>query len=579
MQKHFDILSNINRNDVVQHPAYNTIHNLYCHRSYTSIHICSVIDQDGNEQRDYTFFYCSQCQKWLKMSNTVGNVQSHIKALHPNLLPIPDSPSLTPKEVIRNAQKFILLNGLPFSYVEDKYFSALCPGIGSRKKISILCEQKAKIVKEEIKRQLRSASNIWLTFDEWTDPQMQSYLGITVLCMIGNNYLSFCISHKPLITQEKESGFLASVINEALDFYSIEGKVNGCVTDNASVMKATARALNIPWHPCFCHLINLIVGDFINAAHANIDYLSTLQKTLCASTKWISYLQSCKSPLLSLPSYTVTRWYSIYNLLKNAITLQPFIESFAIEQGWSTEIPYGFFQRLEEIINVIATARNAIMQLESDSFGTISKVIDCFRMIYKSVEDLDEDIWKYEIDVFKKSYNKHFEKVFEQYYDTLLICARLNPQSITSTSLTSKEQAQADKLLIDLENKNDSPSSSQDTSPKKKEGKYGISFKDFLSLKRTVTTCSEHAQYLSLARGRHDSDDILEFWLLNMSTLPKLTAIAFQYLSSPASNTASERGFSKAKKIVIPHRIALKKSKVEDSIIIACNKAISETIL
>lgn len=64
-----------------------------------------------------------------------------------------------------------------------------------------------------------------------------------------------------------------------------------------------------------------------------------------------------------------------------------------------------------------------------------------------------------------------------------------------------------------------------------------------------------------------------------MSTLPKLTAIAFQYLSSPASNTASERGFSKAKKIVNPHRIALKKSKVEDSIIIACNKAISETIL
>lgn len=98
------------------------------------------------------------------------------------------------------------------------------------------------------------------------------------------------------------------------------------------------------------------------------------------------------------------------------------------------------------LINAIAT-RNAMMTLESDKFGTISKVIDCFTMLKTTVDSLDDAIWEDEKSVFYESYVDLYETVYDTNKGILLIASRLNPFVMSGTSIPPEDQRHADNLI------------------------------------------------------------------------------------------------------------------------------------
>lgn len=574
MLQKFRNKSTLSPDEVTPHPEQIDIYAFYAYEKYSIILMASTMNQE-KETISTNFFYCTICKKWLKFSGTSGNINSHIKSLHLNLIQPEEMKPLSRAEALQHARKFILMKCLPFSVVNDQHFAALIPGLGTRKNMADLCTKTAGIIRHEMKARLQKSEHIWISFDAWSDPQLQTYLGINALCMYNMAYSNFMIAHKPLISQEKDAGFLSAVIHEVLEEYQIDKKVEGCVTDNANVMKAVASALEIQRRPCYCHLMNLIIRDFIDASQSKIGFLTVMQKTLSCSSKWQSFIMTSKANVLSLPSYTQTRWYSIFSLIKNSILLQPYIETFYSKYNLG-DIPNNFFDYLSEIVKVIGTARNAMMILESDSFGTISKVIACFRMLKDSLNELDRYVWEYEIDVFNMSYDKYWERNYKKYKDELLICSILNPRTLNTSAITEEEKAYAKKVLTDMEINSFSESVTNPTQTiDANNHQFGMSFQDFLAKRTNTTTKSELAHYLVSNCSEH-ADHLDDFWNLHRASLPKLASIAFKYLSIPASSSASERCFSKAKNLVPAKRLAMKKSRIEDSVIIAANPTIAE---
>lgn len=69
------------------------------------------------------------------MSNTICNINSHIKYVHPDTLVPHEMEMITEQERAAYGRKYILLNGLPFATAENKYFIKLYPSVGSRKSL------------------------------------------------------------------------------------------------------------------------------------------------------------------------------------------------------------------------------------------------------------------------------------------------------------------------------------------------------------------------------------------------------------------------------------------------------------
>lgn len=69
------------------------------------------------------------------MSNTICNINSYIKCVHPDTLVPHEMEKITEQEEAVYGRNYILLNGLPFATAENKYFIKLYPSAGSRKSL------------------------------------------------------------------------------------------------------------------------------------------------------------------------------------------------------------------------------------------------------------------------------------------------------------------------------------------------------------------------------------------------------------------------------------------------------------
>ena len=202
----------------------------------------------------------------------------------------------------------------------------------------------------------------------------------------------------------------------------INSPILGLVTDTTNLMPAVADILKVKWGRCYCHVMNLLVQDFLEACNNKLEYLFQIQRTLGSSVVFHNYLVSQKSTITSLPSITSTRWYSIFKLMMNFVILQPHIQAYLTNNhNYSIGFPPNeYFKTITYLMEVFGTAKNVMKTMESDDFGSLSYVIDSFRLLYLSVQRLPDDFlieknkfgeafsirW---IDIFKGEEKKHFK--------------------------------------------------------------------------------------------------------------------------------------------------------------------------
>lgn len=587
MKNHFQHDSDVPLAEVIQHP--NPELTVYGYKKFDKAEciLVPIISLEDTTKVCTQYYYCTVCKgNWKKISGTIGNINHHLQSKHPNLNQLQADIQLSHADQVKFAKRFVLLNGLPFSMIEDENFSKLCPGVGTRKALSEKCTSVAIQLRSVIKNKLHSANHIWVTFDEWSDSATQEYLGVHFFGLFINRVDHYCGALQPLVRTNLDADYLCIVLSDIFEEYGITNKIKGFVTDSAPVMKATAERFgdDIKWIPCFCHIMNNIMGKFITASEGKLSHLFLIQRSLGSSSLFHNYVIDARMKVSSLPSYTYTRWYSMYKLLRNTLILKEQIKDFIPEHNRRhsanpIELPGDdFFHELEMLINVIATARNAMMTLESDKFGTISKVIDCFTMLKTTVDSLDDAIWEDEKSVFYESYVDLYETVYDTNKDILLIASRLNPFVMSGTSIPLEDQRHADNLISEkLAERRQANTQPQAVIRPRQQ--FGVSLEVFSASQARPVNSNELVQYLTLIpNGVHDGD-VFHFWIEKANLFPNLASIAREYLVIPATSGASERDFSKAKRTASVRRLAMKRNKVSDAVIIAANPELASSYI
>ena len=288
-----------------------------------------VVPVTLNGNVDAEYFYCRICKKWLCIRSSSGNLYKHLRRKHPDMIPDDgEEKSFSTEEIIAAAKRFILLNGLPFSLVDDPNFKILCPYL-ERHQLSHYATTLSSLIQENLRGYLQAAIMIYLSVDEWTSISNQPFLGINAYCLFNDSYEVFTLDHKMLINEHNPAEIIAYEIYQTIQDYGIEEQYQGFVSDTTPLMPATneclRQAIESTWHPCFCHIINLFLNHAVSAAESLIKPMFQVQKYVARSHAFHNYLESTDSSCKSLPSYTPTRWYSLYRMMKNFIGLELYI--------------------------------------------------------------------------------------------------------------------------------------------------------------------------------------------------------------------------------------------------------------
>ena len=590
MRIHFSKQSNIQPDAVGNHPKDVIIESLATIPNYEYI-VMPLTKNISNETiLEEKYFFCFKCRKWLKASGTFGNIKSHLRGVHHEMISQSSIKELSPIQKALHAKRFILLNGLPFSLIESPDIQALAPEAGSRKKISIQCTSVAEDVRREIKnRYINGTNGHWLIIDEWTDKTMQKFLGVHASILTNTcDYECVCLAHQPLSEIHCDTPYISGVINEICNVLLPASKTLGIVSDTTNLMPAIASCLKVEWAPCYCHVMNLLLQDFVDACTPKLQCMLQIQRSLGSSQVFHNYLVQQNAKITSLPSYTITRWYSLFKLMKNFLALKNEIQSY-LQSNRSNAIGVPkdeYFQIIGELIKVFGTARNVMGNMESDNFGSLSCVIDSFRLLNLSVYRLPE-YFNPEKQRFNESFVQRWTNGLGlKEKETLLVAAWLNPFQMINSSLTYEERVKADNIIKRMINENSNSLNQPSDIPQMQQvedTQYGYTYSAFAN--QNQGQVPENVRYaklinqMELSSAQKSENILYAFWKANRGLYPSLFHIAMKTFLRPASSAMAERAFSKAKKALGLHRSSIKSSKFADSMMIIANPNIASSMI
>jgi len=126
-----------------------------------------------NGKINSSHFFCSKCKKWKFLNASIANSKRHIdnhkKKDHPNIgeslskhyqgITHMDSESIN-KYIMKQIKCFVLLNGYPFSTIEDAFLKTICSNLPSREQFSKEVESISNMVEEKLEKAYYRCSSL-----------------------------------------------------------------------------------------------------------------------------------------------------------------------------------------------------------------------------------------------------------------------------------------------------------------------------------------------------------------------------------------------------------------------------------
>jgi hypothetical protein len=167
---------------------------------------------------------------------------------------------------------------------------------------------------------------------------------------------------------------LAECVRQVLSKYDIDENVQFIVTDTTRVMPAMVKETDKNRSPCWGHIYNLILSKIVDALRS--ECLDELFQFTAHSTHWRKLVSNAtKDKTSALPTYTVTRWHSLWKLLDNAQKIKDKVNQWLVEEK-REPISGGTSVRLAELLTIVSRFKNATDDIKRDMFGTLSYVYD-----------------------------------------------------------------------------------------------------------------------------------------------------------------------------------------------------------
>ena len=444
------------------------------------------------------------------------------------------------------------------------------------KKLKLVQEYRSSIalsIRNTIKIRLCQSSSICLVFDEWTDEASRPYLGISAHSLSPNLNTTYILDHINLTCIHNKTDVIATIIEEFVNRYGISQKIKCCVTDTARLMISVVDTLGYIWSPCYCHIFTNLLGRVIRGIEDDLQPLFDLQASLSHSTCFKNYCINKKLRITSLPSYTKTRFYSLFKLLRNFHEIRESINDFLHDEKREL-FDVHLFPKLDILLEFVGTVRHCSLIMEENTFGSISHVIPSLKLIKECVANQTE--YQEMVSSYDEAISELWDSYFEPNKITLLVSTRLNPYLPHEIILDDDDIIAADQF-IRTHYENHRSERNQYVLRSRTERSYGLSMEFF---RKQSTNNDEFCEYLKISSNLKDTNGNLhQFWVENSKKFPKLSKLAFDYLQIPASNASAERQFSKAKKIVTMRRLAMSGERVGDSVMVAGNYDISKDLI
>ncbi len=240
----------------------------------------------------------------------------------------------------------------------------------------------ANEVQAEASTALKKASSVVITTDGWTSKATENFIALTGHFILGNKFQSVTIGVEKL-TDQTAAGHVTAIKNILSKHEGLLPKVHTMISDNAEVMKCTARLLKLFWFGCFPHTLNLVVKDGLKIVEcatllSSVRELSShFKRSSKASERLREVQKNLKIPQHRIIRDVETRWSSTCNMLQRFLEQNSAIQVVCGEHGYEFNCPAGSeVQELRKLREILEPFREVTTCMSSETNVTASSVFD-----------------------------------------------------------------------------------------------------------------------------------------------------------------------------------------------------------
>ena len=584
---------------------------------------------------DFRMFYCTICGGWKKVSTSVAHIRVHFRSLSHDEDRYREEHEFS-RRVGERLQKgvilFLLQNGLPFELVEDDQLQVV-PNLPCRQRLKCIATLTARKILAILRSILQEVEYCTISIDEWADLKKDRYLGISCHTMVNGHLKAFTLRHLPINDAISHDGRdhisamdLANLVECVTKDFLIAEKTLLVVTDNARIMSAAVTCLNdqrltkhlppVMWGCCVCHVVNLLLSDFVGIIVRDVGPVIQLQQKLMSSEVFQAFLTRRNSAVTRIPSYCSVRWYSLFSLFQGMKKCKDYILDYYVTENLGP-IDAGIWETIEDVLPVLDVIKRSVKALEGENYATICYVLMAFDEVRKAIHSLLAKGAKYRETVEKadKCYSSRLAEMRKTWSPFLEVGCYLHPGLNHALYLTEGDMEKVRTFLqqdsewvkltllsavhqlsntatVTRSRVQTSYTSSiddsgvrvsiTDTARAQTNSKKGTALSDLMNLAvqhqdttqaRVATIRDEMNAYSGLLQPGADPE---QFWETNASQLPRLSAVARKVMAVIPSSASCERTFSISKRIEGLHRAHMNRKVFEEQVIICSNSAISE---
>lgn len=299
----------------------------------------------------------------------------------------------------------------PFSLVEDKGFrkfvASLNPAyqLPSRKHISnVMLDAAFRKCEVEVREKFLVTKSACLTVDCWTSRAQEGYFAVTAHYINNNFELESVLLQCRVLPGPHTAINISEDLERILAEWKLEGKVRLVISDNASNMKSSIKALKLKHFGCFAHTLNLVAKSALALPEVETFLLklkviiSHFRRSTTATEKLLRYqIQNGTAQPKKLMIDVATRWNSTFYMLERALILREALTStLAILGSTSGQSPPSItsdeWRLCRDLCKVLKPLEEVTVQISGEQYLTGSLVIIFSRTlnrIYQSVFPTD----------------------------------------------------------------------------------------------------------------------------------------------------------------------------------------------
>ncbi|GFR88462.1 zinc finger BED domain-containing protein 4 [Elysia marginata] len=501
------------------------------------------------------------------------------------------SDSLRKQELDARVLDLVTVDMMPLSVVEDSGFRRLVTALDPRYEIVSKKRLNSEVLparyqeeKARLRSMLQEVKHVSIATDCWKSRAAESFITVTVHFITKDWQLQSRVLSTMALQAPHTADNLSSTLRDVFAEWGISDKVTTCVTDNAANIALAVEKLKLRHQPCFAHTLNLAVKESIRKTAdvlAAINRLKALVAFFHHSTIGTNHLKDAHrnshSAFRKLKRELETRWNSTYEMIESYLDQHDQVTQALCLSGKQTMcITTDELDVLRKAMATLEPFYEATVELSSERHTTVAKVIPLVDILKEMVSSDDSPLAV----LLHQQLQERFKTVDRRphLHCHLTMATALDPRYKLNGFLSTDSSDRAVQMLKEVASTILLPQCSTAQEAKAAEEKpipppakkpkslLWASFDQQVEGKQHVTpnTATElevcrHLEAESIPREANP----LEYWRNHCASLPRLSLIARDVLSIPATSVPGERLFSEAGEVISAKRSSMKAKNVD----------------